>query len=357
MIFFQDSRIAGIHANWVGNKNFDEGVSFREEPSIFGGMYSPDEKLHMDHLILTAISRPFSKYETVFQFREINETLELNDSYKAVVRFFHNWDSFQSTANNLTALLYEYMLHPKISSGILLAVHLKDVQFEGEEMEAIALLKLSNPMEGLDFRGKGGRYDIWPSGKIFSVENVELSAIFINTDRENGYRILLQCPPKSIEGYLWREEFLQLQVVNDPFQMTSNFMKVYKNFVMEKLEESHEMDTMDQYELLNKAISYVSENETMDIEEFSGTVIQDPEVSSIFNRYLDTIQEDHEMVIPDRFPLSDSAVKKAKSAYKKVIKLDKNFHIYVHGKRELVEQGYDESKGMNFYKVYYENES
>lgn len=357
MIFFQDSRIAGIHANWVGNKFRDEGVSLREEPLIFGGMYSPEEKLHIDHLILTAVARPFSKYETVFQFGDINGSLELNDSYKALDRFFHGADSLKYTAGNLTALLYRLTEHPKVPSGILLAVHLKDVQFEGEEMEAIALLKLSTKMEGLDFRGKGDRYDIWPSGKIFSVENVELSAIIFNIDRENGYRVLVQYPPKSFEGYMWRDEFLQLQTVNDSFQKTSNFMKVYKNFVMEKLEESHEMDAMDQYELLNRAISYVSENETMDLEEFRDTVIQDPEVSAIFKGYLDTVQEDREMEIPDRFPLSDPAVKKARSAYKKVIKLDKNFHIYVHGKRELVEQGYDESKGMNFYKVYYEHES
>ena len=244
-----------------------------------------------------------------------------------------------------------------MSSGIFLAVHLKDVQFEGEEWEAIALLKLSTKMEGLDFRGKGDRFDIWPSGKIFSVESVDLSAIIINTDREAGYRILVQNPSKSVEGFMWRDEFLQLEVVNDPFQKTSNFMKVYKNFVMEKLEESHEMGSMDQYELLSRAIGYVSENESMDLEEFNANVIGNPEVASTFKNYLDTVREENEVEIPDQFTLSTIAVKKAKTAYKKVIKLDKNFQIHVHGKRDLVEQGYDESKGMNFYKVYYEHES
>jgi len=50
-------------------------------------------------------------------------------------------------------------------------------------------------------------------------------------------------------------------------------------------------------------------------------------------------------------------VKKMESSYKSVLKLDKNFHIYVHGKREYLEKGYDEDKGMNYYKVYFENES
>ena len=58
--------------------------------------------------------------------------------------------------------------------------------------------------------------------------------------------------------------------------------------------------------------------------------------------------------IEDEFGISDSAVKKQARSYKSVIKLDRNFHIYVHGNRNLLEQGEDE-KGK-FYKVYYEEE-
>ena len=39
-----------------------------------------------------------------------------------------------------------------------------------------------------------------------------------------------------------------------------------------------------------------------------------------------------------------------------VIKLDKNLPIYVHGARELIEQGVDE-EGRKFYKIYYKEES
>ena len=51
------------------------------------------------------------------------------------------------------------------------------------------------------------------------------------------------------------------------------------------------------------------------------------------------------------FPIPPSGNRRA---YKSVIKLDRNFHIYVHGNRNLLEQGEDE-KGK-FYKVYYQEE-
>jgi predicted transcriptional regulator len=36
--------------------------------------------------------------------------------------------------------------------------------------------------------------------------------------------------------------------------------------------------------------------------------------------------------------------------------IDKNFHIYVHGNRNLIEQGIDET-GRKFYKIYYQEEN
>ena len=55
------------------------------------------------------------------------------------------------------------------------------------------------------------------------------------------------------------------------------------------------------------------------------------------------------------FTISESAVKKQARSLKSVIKLDKNFHIYIHGDRELIEKG--EDKKGKFYKVYYQEEN
>jgi hypothetical protein len=49
-------------------------------------------------------------------------------------------------------------------------------------------------------------------------------------------------------------------------------------------------------------------------------------------------------------------VKKQARVFKSVLKLDKNFHIYIHGNRELIEQGV-EKDGRKFYKIYFEKEA
>lgn len=40
-----------------------------------------------------------------------------------------------------------------------------------------------------------------------------------------------------------------------------------------------------------------------------------------------------------------------------VIKLDKNFTLYIHGRRDRVEVGEDEERGLRYYKLYFEKES
>lgn len=53
---------------------------------------------------------------------------------------------------------------------------------------------------------------------------------------------------------------------------------------------------------------------------------------------------------------SESAVKKSSRSMKSVIKLDKNFHIYVHGGEGLIKKGYDPETGMAFYQLYFKEE-
>jgi len=68
-------------------------------------------------------------------------------------------------------------------------------------------------------------------------------------------------------------------------------------------------------------------------------------------------EQEFESPIADTFEISGSAVKKQSRVYKSVLKLDKNFHIYIHGDKELIEKGFDDDKHMNYYKVYFKEEN
>ena len=102
------------------------------------------------------------------------------------------------------------------------------------------------------------------------------------------------------------------------------------------------MSKADQAEMLNETMKYFREQDNFSLDDFSEKVIRQPEVMESFSRYKQEYEQERDIRIEDEFAISDSAVRKQARAYKSVIKLDRNFHIYVHGNRNLLEQGEDE---------------
>ena len=104
-------------------------------------------------------------------------------------------------------------------------------------------------------------------------------------------------------------------------------------------------------------MKYFKEKETFDLKEFTSEVIGNEQGIASFLNYKKGFEEEFETPISNSFEINDAAVKKQARVYKSVLKLDKNFHIYIHGDKELIEKGFDDGKHMNFYKVYFKEEA
>jgi hypothetical protein len=108
--------------------------------------------------------------------------------------------------------------------------------------------------------------------------------------------------------------------------------------------------------LLNRSVNYFKKHDTFEKEEFETEVFANENVIESFRKFDQHYRQEHEVELSDSFEISAQAVKKQARIFKSILKLDKNFHIYIHGNRELIEQGTDEN-GRKFYKIYYETEA
>jgi hypothetical protein len=93
------------------------------------------------------------------------------------------------------------------------------------------------------------------------------------------------------------------------------------------------------------------------MEEFSNEVIGNEQAIESFKTFKNQYEQEFDSPIADNFIISENAVKKQARIYKSVLKLDKNFHIYIHGDKELIEKGFDDGRAMNYYKVYFKEEA
>ena len=108
--------------------------------------------------------------------------------------------------------------------------------------------------------------------------------------------------------------------------------------------------------MLDRSLKYFKEKEVFDSKEFEERVFGEEDVIGAFNNFGAAYVTSNDIDIAASFPISSQAVKSQAKNYRSVLKLDKNFHVYIHGNPALIERGVD-SDGKKYYKLYYEEES
>ena len=121
------------------------------------------------------------------------------------------------------------------------------------------------------------------------------------------------------------------------------------------MDEDFNVEKTDKIDILNRSVEYFKTNESFNKADFEETVFQSEEVINSFRSYDSSYRESNEIEVKDEFDISDQAVKKQSKFFKSILKLDKNFHVYIHGNKDMIERGV-ESDGRKFYKIYFEKE-
>jgi len=346
MTQFEKTNIKNIALHFVGNKNNEEMIKLSN--SILN--FDEATKGILTNYFIT----PFTKPQEYFNFHHDIE-LNMNEVFACASNIFDEPDTLLEQSVNLAKHLYEQSTHPKIKGGEFYIVYFKDCIIDGETVDAIGLFKSEN---------KDTFLKVYPTGEGFEIESqqgvninkLDKGCLIFNTEKENGYVVsVIDNTNKGAEAQYWIDDFLHLRQRKDEYYNTQNILSLCKHFVKDELPQQFEVTKADQVDFLNKSVKFFKKNDNFNMEEFANEVIAQPEIIDSFNQYKSSYQKDYDIEFADNFMISDSAVKKQARAFKSVIKLDKNFHIYVHGNRELIEQGEDE-RGK-FYKVYYREES
>jgi len=347
MLYKEDITIESLVLHKVGNKSQEEGVRFAAAP------LKVDEAVQS--LLLQFFLSPFKSEEYYHLAHETNITL--NEVYAYASQIFEHPETFYDQSVNLARHLYEVSTHPKIKSGELYVAYLRDCNVDGEQVDAIGLFKSESKETFLKVYPTSDSFEIEYEDGI-NINKLDKGCLIFNTERESGFLIsVVDNTRQSGEALYWRDNFLNLTQRHDNYHQTEQCLEMCKQFVTERLPENFNVDRADQAELLNKSADFFKENNEFSFDEFANKVIGKPEVIQSFRDFRDEYQTDCDVKIDEQFEISAPAVKKQAKIFKSVIKLDKNFHIYVHGNRQLIEKGYDDDRDMNFYRVFFKEES
>jgi hypothetical protein len=348
MLDFSAANLQRFTATWVGNKGRYEGVNIPKQTLI---------PLHdvASELLITAFLKPFEKTEEFFYFHH-EEDVSNHPVYQSCMSIFQDPETLSEEAGKLSQLLYQFMEIPKLNGGELFIGYLDNVLLQGEEVQVIAIWKIQSK-DAILKTERGGESIVLNVIDGIPTIKPEVAALVFNLDELEGYRICaIDTVTKKDERSFWKDAFLRLRPIEDNYFNTRHYIGLSSEFITQKAPAKFGMDRTDQIDLLNRTNDYFKDNEEFEINDFTESLFPEPEQQEAFKEFRDEYAKAYAIPLEDKFDISGQAVKKENKVFKSVIKLDKNFHIYVHGRRDLIERGFDEDKGKKYYKVFFEEE-
>jgi hypothetical protein len=348
MLDFSSARLSRFAATWVGNKNRFEGVSVPNKTLI---------QLHdfAEETLLSALLKPFEKTEEFFYFHH-EEDVSQHPVYQACMEVFQNADALSEQAGSLAQMLYMHTDLPKIKGGEFFVSHIEDLVLGGEATSALALWKVEDKDPFLKTERSAESFALnilegIPTGKP------QVAAIVFNLDETEGYRICaIDSVSKKDERSFWKDDFLRLRPIEDNFFHTRHHINIASEFITQKAPFKFGLDRTEAIDLLNRSGDYFKDNDMFEVDDFAQQLFPEEEQQQAFREFRDEYAKVYAVPLEDKFDISNQAVKKESKVFKSVLKLDKNFHIYVHGRRDLIERGFDDEKGKKYYKVWFDNE-
>ncbi len=302
----------------------------------------------MEGALKTYFTKSF-KEQQLFSFSDQEKPL-----YQSITEVFQGASGIFTKSLQFAQHLYDCSNHKNIKPGELMVVVLENCVFEDEILDAIGIFKSESKEQFIKLRPAEDTFELELLEGINS-HKLDKGAIIFNTAADEGYRVaIVDKTNTQEEARYWKEKFLGVAPIANEYFHTNQYLDMCKKFAL----QSDEEDRVEQIDLLNRSVEYFKSRETFDEEEFEEIVLQAPERREAFHQFQQQISEETESPMFERsFEISPSAVQMAQRHIRSVIKLDKNFHVYVHGNRSRIEKGFDEEKGLHYYKLFYEEES
>lgn len=291
-----------------------------------------------------------------YQFTHSSD-LCLNATYVYIQRLFNDPTSLQRESECLARYLFEKSSHPQIRVGEFYVARFSGCVLGDKSVDAVGLFKSETKDVFLDVSRTGNSFSVKANTGV-NVDKLDKGAIVFNIDEENGYQLfVLDKTSKKGETKYWVDDFLQVIPRRDSFSYTRDYLNLTKCFIRDSLSMEMGASKAEQAKMLNDTVHFFKENDAFDLGDFQRQVLVDEERIDSFQRYKQEYSLMNGVELADEFSISDVAYKKQLRSMRSVIKLDKNFHIYVHGGEKMIRKGYDAETGMSYYQIFFKEES
>jgi hypothetical protein len=346
-MIFTDATIDRLTVHYTGNKQNGGALLLSKGEQKLDG----ELKVRLTEALLSKFAHCHERYT----FHHPS-SLDYNEVYQFVREIFEEPTALFEQSVKIAGHLFEQSVHPKIKPGELYVGCFSRIDDDGTDLEAVGIFKAETKTLFADMVPGEDDLDLQLKEGV-ELSKVDKGCLIINRSEKEGYELLIfDANGKGEEAQYWKDKFLSVLMRQNEFVQTQDFLTLTKNFVAHHMPDEFDVSKTEQIDILNRSMDYFKTHGNFDREEFETEVLHHDNLIQSFRNYDEQYRKDRDLEPTSSFEIDSNAVKRQARVFKSVIKLDKNFHIYVHGNRELIEKGYDEAMGKHFYKIYFDVE-
>ncbi|MCR5038662.1 MAG: nucleoid-associated protein [Bacteroidales bacterium] len=338
-------KVTHMIVHHIGNKSNGEGVGFSREELNFKAI-EPE--------LLKLIERSFN-HDDLYHFY-YEGTVDLNPVYSFSRAIFNNPQEIVNQSNHIAKILYDCSEHPKIKAGELSVIYLTGYELDGEEVDALALIKSETRQSVLQLDRTNEGFVVSMNDAI-NLSKVEKGCLIFNVDESEGYRIaIVDNSSSSGDAKYWKDSFLHVSSYNGAHHQTSNLINLAAEFISDTVAGDSNIPSVEKAMIANRSKQVLAEmeEETITFDEYAHAVFKDSKLEEKFSQYAEE-NATAELIESDTIYVEPKAINKRRSKIS-TIHLDDNFDLLIKGGEERILRGYDEDAGMNFYKLFFEKE-
>lgn len=303
-----------------------------------------------DHEVLKELFlNPFSRQKKQFAFfHEVS--LDYNVIYQLSLKIYEQDSAYVDTSIDIFNHLNSVSSSPTIKDGDVFVVKFNDILLDEEYCEALGVYKIERKQSFIEISQSKNAQISLSMREGLSTKYFDKGALIIYTKQKP----IVYIKDSSKDSKFWKDDFLKVKPFGDSFNKTEAVQQLFHSFINEHLVEKKAMSKLDMADLLKRCDEMLKNEDTVSTGKITENLFEDADVKKDFENYKRTFEEKAELKLEGDFSIDNKALSNKKTLQR--ILLDDVADIRIMRTGDFIERGYDDKKGLNYYKFYFSNE-
>lgn len=293
--------------------------------------------------------KPFANIKTEFVFSHPVD-LSYNIVYQTALQIIDNGD-FIKCSQDIFKHLQAVSTQPTIKDGDVFITKVSDIMIGDSYYDGLGIFKIERKSEFIETYLDEAGVMQFAIKNGFSSNRIDKACLIVFAEKMPKCYLI----DTSNDTKFWKQDFLGLVPKPNAYSQSKAAVDVFQSFVSEELKERADLSREEEVSLLNRWTEEVKNADRFEVKQVAKQVIEDEDMRDVFTEYCRAYEEREGVKLNESFDVDKKAVSLPKKL--RTIKLDDTVEINLIKTGPFIERGYDENRGMKYYKLYFKEES